>query len=160
MIDACASALPFPLRHVWHEDRGFRLAEIRNRAVLQSAGGYCVFLDGDCIPPPGFVAAHRRLAEPGWFVAGNRALLSPALSGDAVGAKTPTDVVSAGPSAEPTPVLTKAEVLAQTDIFLPSGEEILLFTEADEESAAVAELLDRGVSEIVIKRGDRGASQR
>ena len=50
------------------------------------------------------------------------------------------------------------EVLAQSDLFLPSGEEMYLFTEADEEAAAVAELLDRGVSEIVIKRGDRGAS--
>jgi glycosyltransferase involved in cell wall biosynthesis len=68
------------LKHVWHEDRGFRLAEIRNRAILQSTGEYCVFLDGDCIPRPGFIAAHRRLAERGWFVAGNRALMSRALS--------------------------------------------------------------------------------
>lgn len=80
VIDACSSPPPFPIKHVWHEDRGFRLAEIRNRAILQSGGDYCIFLDGDCIPPAGFVAAHRRLAEPGWFVAGNRALLSPALS--------------------------------------------------------------------------------
>ncbi len=70
----------FPLAHVRHEDRGFRLAEIRNRAILQSAGGLCIFLDGDCIPRPGFVAAHRRLAAPGWFVAGNRILLGQALT--------------------------------------------------------------------------------
>lgn len=42
-------------------------------------------------------------------------LLSPALSGDAVGAKNPSDVTSAVPSAAPVPVLSKAEVLAQTD---------------------------------------------
>jgi glycosyltransferase involved in cell wall biosynthesis len=65
------------LAHVWHEDRGFRAAEIRNRAVLASRGRYCVFLDGDCIVRKDFVAAHRRLAEAGWFVAGNRVLLSP-----------------------------------------------------------------------------------
>lgn len=70
----------FPLTHVRHEDRGFRLAEIRNRAILHSAGYLCVFLDGDCIPRPDFVAAHRRLAEPGWFVAGNRVLLSEGLT--------------------------------------------------------------------------------
>jgi glycosyltransferase involved in cell wall biosynthesis len=64
------------LRHVWHEDRGFRLAEIRNRAIHASAGSYCIFLDGDCLARADFVAAHRRLAEPGWFVAGNRVLLS------------------------------------------------------------------------------------
>jgi glycosyltransferase involved in cell wall biosynthesis len=79
VVDSWADRIG-PLKHVWHEDRGFRLAEIRNRAILQSTGAYCVFLDGDCIPRPDFIAAHRRLAERGWFVAGNRALMSRALS--------------------------------------------------------------------------------
>jgi glycosyltransferase involved in cell wall biosynthesis len=64
------------LSHVWQEHRGFRAAEIRNRAILACQGDYCVFLDGDCIVRPDFVAAHRRLAERGWFVTGNRVLLS------------------------------------------------------------------------------------
>ena len=64
------------LDHVWHEDRGFRAAEIRNRAILTSRGAYCIFLDGDCIVRPDFVGTHRRLAEPGYFVTGNRILLS------------------------------------------------------------------------------------
>ena len=68
------------LEHVWHEDRGFRAAEIRNRAVLTARGAYCIFLDGDCIVRPDFVATHRRLAAPGWFVTGNRILLSPTLT--------------------------------------------------------------------------------
>jgi len=68
------------LEHVWHEDRGFRAAEIRNRAILASRGTYVIFLDGDCIARPDFIATHRRLAEPGWFVTGNRILLSPALT--------------------------------------------------------------------------------
>lgn len=50
------------------------------------------------------------------------------------------------------------QVLAQCNLFLPSGEEIFLFTEAEDEAAAVAELLQRGVGEIVVKRGDKGAS--
>ena len=70
----------FPLVHVRHEDQGFRLAEIRNRAILKSGGSMCIFLDGDCIPRPGFVVAHRRIAAPGWFVAGNRVLLDQALT--------------------------------------------------------------------------------
>ena len=69
-----------PLKHVWQDDRGFRLAEIRNRAIAASAGSYLIFLDGDCITRPGFVAAHRRLAEPGFFVGGNRVLLSQGLT--------------------------------------------------------------------------------
>jgi glycosyltransferase involved in cell wall biosynthesis len=64
------------LKHVWQEDRGFRAAEIRNRGILASCGSYCIFLDGDCIPRPDFIAVHRRLAEPGWFVTGNRVLLA------------------------------------------------------------------------------------
>lgn len=68
------------LDHVWQEHRGFRAAEMRNRAILKSRGEVCIFLDGDCIPRPDFVAVHRRLAEPGWFVAGNRVLLARALT--------------------------------------------------------------------------------
>jgi glycosyltransferase involved in cell wall biosynthesis len=75
-------SLDIPLIHVWHEDRGFRLAEIRNRAIRACRGSYCIFLDGDCIPRMDFVAAHRRLAEPGWFVAGNRVLLSSYLTSE------------------------------------------------------------------------------
>lgn len=76
LVDEWRSTLGRRLEHVWHEDKGFRAAEIRNRAVLASRGGYCIFLDGDCIVRNGFIAAHRRLAERGWFVSGNRVLLS------------------------------------------------------------------------------------
>jgi glycosyltransferase involved in cell wall biosynthesis len=68
------------LHHVWQPDDGFRLAEIRNRAILAAQGDYCIFLDGDCIARSNFVAAHRALAQSGWFVTGNRLLLSRALS--------------------------------------------------------------------------------
>ncbi|HKA77377.1 MAG TPA: glycosyltransferase family 2 protein [Pseudolabrys sp.] len=64
------------LEHVWHADHGFRAAEIRNGAILVARGAYCIFLDGDCIARPDFVGTHRQLAEPGWFVSGNRVLLS------------------------------------------------------------------------------------
>jgi glycosyltransferase involved in cell wall biosynthesis len=72
--------LGVPLKHVWQEHRGFRAAEIRNRAILASHGTYCIFLDGDCIARPDFVATHRRLAERGWFVTGNRILMSETLT--------------------------------------------------------------------------------
>jgi glycosyltransferase involved in cell wall biosynthesis len=76
LIEAWKAKVGHRLEYVWHEDRGFRAAEIRNRAILASRGAYCIFLDGDCIARPDFVAIHRRLAEPGWFVTGNRILLS------------------------------------------------------------------------------------
>jgi glycosyltransferase involved in cell wall biosynthesis len=80
VVETWMSSMRVPLRHVWQEDRGFRAAEARNRAIRASTGSYCIFLDGDCITRPDFVAAHRRLAEPGYFVTGNRVLLSSALS--------------------------------------------------------------------------------
>ena len=80
VVAAWKGRLGVPLAHVWHEDRGFRAAEIRNRAILVSQGSYCIFLDGDCLPRADFVAAHRRLAEGGWFVTGNRVLMSRALT--------------------------------------------------------------------------------
>ena len=75
-VQSWKTVAPFKLQHVWHEDRGFRAAEIRNRAVLVSHGTYCIFLDGDCLARPDFIASHRGLAERGWFVTGNRVLMS------------------------------------------------------------------------------------
>ena len=63
LIERWKQQLGVPLAHVWQEHRGFRAAEIRNRALLAARGDYCVFLDGDCIVRPDFVAMHRRLAE-------------------------------------------------------------------------------------------------
>ena len=87
MIDAWRSKLGATLKHVWQADRGFRLAEIRNRAFVASSGDYLVFLDGDCIVRPNFIAAHRGLAEQGFFVSGNRVLLSRALTEDVLANK-------------------------------------------------------------------------
>ncbi len=70
----------YPLRHVWQEDRGFRLARVRNLAVVRAEGDYVIFLDGDCIPPNDFVEAHRRLSEKGWWVRGSRVLLNEAFT--------------------------------------------------------------------------------
>ncbi len=80
LVESWKAKIGYRLEHVWHEDRGFRAAEIRNRAILASRGDYVVFLDGDCIARPDFVATHRRLAERGWFVTGNRILLSSGLT--------------------------------------------------------------------------------
>lgn len=76
VVETFKSRAPFPLAHVWHEDRGFRAAAIRNRALAMASADYIVFSDGDCVPAPRFIAQHRRLAERGWFAAGNRILLS------------------------------------------------------------------------------------
>lgn len=76
VIESFKSHAAFPVAHVWHEDQGFRAAAIRNRALAATQADYIIFSDGDCVPAPRFVAQHRRLAESGWFAAGNRILLS------------------------------------------------------------------------------------
>lgn len=80
VVDSWKTRIGRRLEHVWHPDEGFRLAEIRNRAILAAGGAYCVFLDGDCLARSNLVAVHRALAERGWFVTGNRVLLSRELS--------------------------------------------------------------------------------
>jgi len=68
------------LTHVWQEDRGFRAAAIRNRAVASTNADYIVFTDGDCVPSRDFVKAHKTLAEPGYFLGSNRVLLGGAFT--------------------------------------------------------------------------------
>jgi len=63
VVDELAARAPFPLRHVWQKDEGFRAAAIRNKAIAATDADYVIFTDGDCVPGRTFVAQHRRLAE-------------------------------------------------------------------------------------------------
>jgi glycosyltransferase involved in cell wall biosynthesis len=67
---------PVSISYIHHDDQGFRAGTIRNKAVAQSKGEYLLFIDGDCILRPDFIARHRQLAASGYFVPGNRVLLS------------------------------------------------------------------------------------
>jgi glycosyltransferase involved in cell wall biosynthesis len=64
------------IHHIYQEDMGFRAGTIRNKAVAASAGQYLLFMDGDCVALPNFIKRHRELARIGYFVPGNRLLLS------------------------------------------------------------------------------------
>jgi tagatose kinase len=48
-------------------------------------------------------------------------------------------------------------LFGRCDLFLPSGDELFLFTRSQEETTAVAEILARGVAAVVHKRGAAGA---
>jgi len=69
-----------PVRHVWHPDAGFTAARARNLGALHARSDYIVFLDGDCVPNPGFARNHRAMAQSGHFVNGSRVLLGERLS--------------------------------------------------------------------------------
>ena len=80
LIERFAASSPVPLRHVWHEDKGFRKAIIFNRSVAVATGDYIIEIDGDIVVGENFVKDHLRVAEPGTFVCGSRVIIGEELS--------------------------------------------------------------------------------
>lgn len=80
VIRSVAAAAPIPIVHSWQEDRGFRLARSRNRAIARARGEYIILIDGDILLERHFVQDHHRFARPGFFVQGTRVLLNKTLS--------------------------------------------------------------------------------
>lgn len=76
LVCKLARQAPFPVFHVWQEDKGFRAARIRNKAISQARGDYILLIDGDMILEKRFVEDHGRFAEIGFFFQGGRVLLS------------------------------------------------------------------------------------
>jgi glycosyltransferase involved in cell wall biosynthesis len=68
------------IKHVWHEDKGYRRQTILNTAILNSPGDYLIMTDGDCIPRFDFVETHVRYAEKGRFLSGGYCKISMKLS--------------------------------------------------------------------------------
>lgn len=64
-----------PIIHVWQEDNGFRLAQIRNKAIAQSNKDYIIQIDGDVILYKDFIKDHIRFAQKGSFVSGRRVFI-------------------------------------------------------------------------------------
>lgn len=61
---------PISLRHVWQEDDGFRKNTILNKAIDSSRADYLIFMDGDCVARPDFVACHIARRAEGHFLSG------------------------------------------------------------------------------------------
>lgn len=71
-IEEKKSQLPFALKSVWHEDKGFRKNRILNHAVLAAESEYLIFIDGDCIPEKHFIEDHVNHAQRGVVLSGRR----------------------------------------------------------------------------------------
>lgn len=69
-----------PIKHIWHEDNGFELAKIRNKAIAAAEGDYIVQIDGDLILHPYFIADHKKFAKPNSFVRASRIYINEKLS--------------------------------------------------------------------------------
>ncbi len=88
IIDAFRENSPVAVEHIRHTDQGFRKARIHNRTIARLQEDYVLLTDGDCIPLPGLVAAHRRIACHNCFVSGSRILLDRNLSIDLQASQT------------------------------------------------------------------------
>jgi glycosyltransferase involved in cell wall biosynthesis len=73
-----------PMTHLWHADDGYRLAEIRNRAIAAATSEYLLLVDGDCVLHRDFVNSHIAFARRGTWVQGTRVLMNERRSADAL----------------------------------------------------------------------------
>lgn len=68
------------IKHVWHEDLGWRKNQILNKAIVKSESDYMIFIDGDCIPHKRFIEDHFESREGKKILAGRRVNLSARLT--------------------------------------------------------------------------------
>jgi len=80
LIEELKPGFPCPIHHVWHEDTGFRLTVIRNKAIAKAAGDYIIQIDGDIILERHFIADHKKMAAPETFATGSRIMIGEELS--------------------------------------------------------------------------------
>ena len=71
---------PLRIKHVWHEDQGWRKNTILNRAVTESGSEYLFFMDGDCLLHPRCLEEHFNHRSQGTIIAGRRVNLSNKMS--------------------------------------------------------------------------------
>lgn len=80
VIDGFTRASFVPVRTVSQPHEGFRVARLRNLAISSTSTDYIVFVDGDMLLHPEFIADHVRCARRGCFVQGVRARADAALT--------------------------------------------------------------------------------
>ena len=76
LITSFQENFPVPLIHVWHKDDGFRLAQIRNKAINKATSEYIIQIDGDIILHPNFIKNHLQIAKTKTFLTGSRVWLN------------------------------------------------------------------------------------
>ncbi len=75
-LEGLSKEIPFPLIHIWQEDKGFRKNKILNKAIATANSNHIIFIDADCIPHSRFVEEHILYSEKGSCLTGRRVNLS------------------------------------------------------------------------------------
>ena len=76
LVERIAAFAPIPVIHCWQEDKGFRPAMSRNKAIAKARGDYIILIDGDMVLQSRFVRDHINCAAPGMYIQGSRVFLS------------------------------------------------------------------------------------
>jgi len=75
LISKIAAKSPIPIIHSWQEDRGFRVARCRNKAIAKTSHEYIICIDGDLILHREFIKDHLENAREGIYLQGSRTFL-------------------------------------------------------------------------------------
>ena len=63
---------PVPIKHFWHQDKGFRKSQILNLAIANSNADYIIQIDGDCILDKFFIKDHLHSVRENTYLFGSR----------------------------------------------------------------------------------------
>ncbi|HMO61441.1 MAG TPA: glycosyltransferase family 2 protein [Ferruginibacter sp.] len=76
LVERYQQSFPVPLVHVWHEDDGYRLSAIKNKAAAKATGSYIIFLDGDLVLHPFFIYDYQQSIRPDEILVASRVFLN------------------------------------------------------------------------------------
>ena len=74
-VEEIKKELNLKIKHIWHPDNGFKLAEIRNKAIAESSSEYIIQVDGDVILHRDFIRDHINFAKRKSFIKGRRMMI-------------------------------------------------------------------------------------
>lgn len=85
LISKFQQNFPCKLKHIWHEDNGFRLSEIRNKAINSAKSEYIIIIDGDMVLDKNFILDHLKFAKKNQFLQGSRIVLNESQTASIIG---------------------------------------------------------------------------
>jgi glycosyltransferase involved in cell wall biosynthesis len=97
VCEGFSATTPLHVHYVRQDHEGFRLARLRNLATARTSNPYIVFIDGDMLLHPHFIADHRRIARRGYFTQGVRIPISAPLTAHLLSASLPYAPASTSP---------------------------------------------------------------
>lgn len=89
LIKTFIQDFPVPIIHVWHPDEGFKLSQIRNKAIAKASSDYIIQIDGDVFLHKDFVKDHLRASKPNYLLQGSRVMLGQEYSTKILEEETP-----------------------------------------------------------------------